>query len=127
VVKRVNIADLKSAAARLAGSSPASRTTTMKQLTYIFDVDKTIMNTHGSDYTMSVPFPGRIEKVNALYDQGHKIIYWTARGATTKVDWYYFTKGQLDHYGCKYHEFKTGKPHYNVWVDDKAINAEDFF
>jgi len=99
----------------------------MQQLTYIFDVDKTIMNTQGSDYTMSVPFPGRIEKVNALYDQGHKIIYWTARGATTKVDWYYFTKGQLDHYGCKYHEFKTGKPHYDYWIDDKAINAKDWF
>ena len=29
----------------------------------------------------------RIEKINKLYDEGHTIIYMTARGAVTKVDY----------------------------------------
>jgi hypothetical protein len=33
----------------------------------------------------------------------------------------------LDDFGCKYHEFFTKKPHYHIWVDDKAINANEFF
>lgn len=99
----------------------------MKTLVYIFDVDGTILETYGSKYDACVPIPGRIELVNTLYDRGNKIIYWTARGATSGIDWYDFTKKQLDGFGCKYHEFFTKKPHYHIWVDDKAINANEFF
>jgi hypothetical protein len=62
-----------------------------------------------------------------LYDEGHTIIYWTARGATTGLDWSELTKTQLDFWGCKYHELRMGKPMYDVWVDDKAINDKAFF
>lgn len=99
----------------------------MKKLVYIFDVDGTILLTTTGKYADCVPIPGRIEQVNALYDVGHKIVYWTARGATSHTDWYNFTKQQLDDFGCRYHEFYTRKPHYHVWVDDKAVNAQDFF
>jgi len=99
----------------------------MKTLVYIFDVDGTILETYDSKYAECVPIPGRIELVNKLYDKGNKIIYWTARGATSGIDWYDFTKKQLDGFGCKYHEFFTKKPHYHIWVDDKAINANEFF
>ena len=98
----------------------------MKKLVYIFDIDGTILQP-AIRYAECIPFPKRIEKVNQLYDAGHKIVYWTARGATSDTDWYSFTKKQLDDFGCKYHEFYTRKPHYHVWVDDKAINASDFF
>ena len=95
---------------------------------YIFDVDGTILNSvQNSDYRNALPIPGRIEHVNRLYDSGHYITYWTARGATTGRDWYEFTRKQLVNYGCKFHEFHTRKPHYHVWVDDKAQNAEQFF
>ena len=100
---------------------------TMKKLVYIFDVDGTILLTTNSKYADCVPIPGRIEQVNALYAMGHRIIYWTARGATSGIDWYEFTKQQLDDFGCRYHEFYTRKPHYHVWIDDKAVNAQDFF
>lgn len=99
----------------------------MRTLVYIFDVDGTILDTKNGNYDNSIPIPGRIDIVNGLYDEGNKIIYWTARGAVTGRDWYDFTKRQLEDFGCKYHEFFTKKPHYHVWVDDKAINANEFF
>ena len=34
---------------------------------------------------------------------------------------------QLDIWGCKYHELIMGKPHADLFIDDKAMNDEDFF
>ena len=99
----------------------------MKKLIYIIDIDGTIVDSKGSDYRSAKPFTKRIEKVNKLFDEGNRIVYWTARGATSGIDWYAFTEKQLEEFGCKYHELHTKKPHYNVWVDDKAVNAKDFF
>lgn len=99
----------------------------MRKLVYIVDIDGTILEGKPGEYPTSKPLPGRIEKINALYDQGHTIIYWTARGATSGIDWTYFTKTQLDLLGCKYTELRMHKPHYDIWVDDKAVNALDFF
>ena len=42
-------------------------------------------------------------------------------------DWTELTIKQLKEWGCKYHEVKLGKPAYDVWVDDKAINDKGFF
>lgn len=108
-----------------AGSSPASRTMTKK--VYIVDIDDTILDSSHHDYHNAKPIPGRIEAINKLHRQGNKVIYWTARGATTGKDWHDFTKIQLAHFGCEYSELWTTKPHYDVWIDDKAINSEDFF
>ena len=95
---------------------------------YIVDIDGTIANTENSDYKNSKPMLCRIKKINELYDQGHTIIYMTARGAISKTDWKEFTKKQLDDWGCKYHELDIGnKPHYHQWIDDKAIDSEEFF
>lgn len=95
--------------------------------TYIVDIDGTILTSKPGEYKVSKPLPGHIEKINALYDAGHTIIYWTARGATTGIDWGEFTKSQLDFFGCRYTELRMGKPHYDYWIDDKAINANQFF
>ena len=98
---------------------------------YIVDIDNTICFTRKVDgkwdYPNSVPFQDRIDKVNGLYDKGNTIIYWTARGAGSGLDWTELTKQQLDQWGCKYHEVKLGKPSYDVWIDDKAFNDEHFF
>lgn len=87
--------------------------------TYIVDIDGTICESNG-DYPNSRPLNDRIAKINALYDEGHTIIYWTARGMVSGKDWTDLTCSQLSEWGCKYHEFRMGKPHYDVWVDDKA-------
>lgn len=94
---------------------------------YIFDIDGTILKTVDGDYPNSVPIPGRIEKVNKLYDEGHRIVYWTARGTQSGINWHFYTKLQLIRFNAKYHELHVGKPHYHVWVDDKAMNADVFF
>jgi len=87
---------------------------------YIVDIDGTICETVNGDYDNSRPLAYRIAKINALYDEGHTIIYWTARGAVSGKDWTDLTCSQLSEWRCKYHEFRMGKPHYDVWVDDKA-------
>jgi hypothetical protein len=104
---------------------------------YVVDIDGTICENgtcEGCKYEGSVPHLERIEKINKLYDEGHTIWYFTARGmskdpapsqATKK--WYNLTKMQLDIWGCKYHHLVMGKPSADHYIDDKAINSNDFF
>lgn len=99
---------------------------------YIVDIDNTICRTVKDDqgkwdYPNSVPIQYRINRVNELYEDGNTIIYWTARGSGSGIDWSELTKQQLDEWGCKYHDVKLGKPSYDVWIDDKAFNDEHFF
>ena len=68
-----------------------------------------------------------IEKVNRLYDAGYEIVYWTARGGTTGIDWTSLTTEQLKKWGAKYTELQMRKPHYDLFICDKAINSEEFF
>lgn len=98
---------------------------------YMVDIDQTICLTpflfDKHHYTLSVPIKHRIEEINKLYDQGHTIIYWTARGSGSGIDWTELTTQQLYDWGCKFHEVRLGKPTYDVWVDDKAFNDKAFF
>lgn len=98
---------------------------------YMVDIDGTICRTPkvglSHDYENSTPFAHRIEKINKLYDQGNTIIYWTARGSGSGIDWTELTKKQLIEWGCKFHEVRLGKPSYDVWIDDKAIGDGFYF
>ena len=60
-----------------------------------------------------------------MYEDGHKIVYWTARGSTTGKDWEDLTRKQLGQKGANYHAVKFWKPFYDVFIDDKNINAKD--
>ena len=51
---------------------------------------------------------------------------FTARGSTTKKDWYEFTLNQITEWGLKFHELITGKPEADLFIDDKAINHNDW-
>jgi len=94
---------------------------------YIIDIDNTICKTNGSDYENSTPMYDRINIINQLYEMRHEIVYWTARGMSSGLDWYRLTELQLKTWGCKYHELRMGKPSYDVWVDDKAVSTHEFF
>ena len=48
--------------------------------TYVVDIDNTICTQTYGDYSKAKPYQDRINKINDLYDAGHKIIYFTARG-----------------------------------------------
>jgi hypothetical protein len=87
------------------------------------DIDGTICRkTPDADYAKAVPFLERIKRVNGFYDAGHKIYYWTARGSTTGIDWSEVTRNQLSEWGAKYHGVVFGKPHYDLYIDDKSLN-----
>lgn len=95
---------------------------------YIIDIDGTICkDTDNSKYENAIPIPDRIEHFNLLYDLGHEIHYWSARGSATGKNHYDFTLYQLKQWKAKFHSFRLGKPTYDVWIDDKAINVEDYF
>lgn len=86
------------------------------------DIDNTIFDTNTINYEDSKPNLYLINIANDLYRSGHTIIYWTARGTVTKVNWYDLTKKQLDESGVLYHELKMGKPAYDLLIDDKSVN-----
>lgn len=96
-------------------------------LVYFVDIDNTICETKNSDYNNSIPLKKNIKKINDLYDNGKYIVYWTARGSNSGIDWGDFTEKQLNKWNVKYHELKMNKPHYDMWIDDKAINSIDYF
>ena len=77
------------------------------------------------NYAYAEPIVENIEKANKLYDEGHKIVYWTARGHQTGIDWRELTEKQFEKWGVKYHELKFNKP-YDLIIDDKALNAKDW-
>jgi hypothetical protein len=87
---------------------------------YMIDIDNTICTDTNGDYENAQPFEDRIKLINDLFMQGHTILYWTARGSNSGLDWRELTKKQLDNWGCLHNGFSLGKPHYDVWVDDKA-------
>lgn len=99
----------------------------MKSVRYIIDIDGTICKTIDGDYVNSEPYMDRIAKINKLYEDGHHITYWTARGGNSGLDWSDLTERQLVKWKCKYHRLMMKKPVYDVWVDDKAFNSEDYF
>lgn len=95
---------------------------------YMVDIDGTIFTqTQNSQYYMARPIYDRIEYFNQLYDQGHEIHYWTARGGNSGLDWTELTLKQLEEFGVKYTTARTGKPAYDLWIDDKAVNADTYF
>ena len=92
------------------------------------DIDETIcVSPPNRDYSQAVPIANHISKINQLYDSGNTIVYWTARGTGSGIDWREVTERQFETWGVKYHDLKFGKPIYDLFVDDKNINCERFF
>jgi hypothetical protein len=92
------------------------------------DIDDTICRTpDNGDYSRAEPIPDRVEKVNSLYDEGHVIVFWTARGSGTGIDWADVTQRQLQAWGVRYHQLMFGKPAFDVFIDDKSVNSNMFF
>jgi len=94
---------------------------------FAFDIDGTICFTNGNDYKNSIPDDVMIAHINLLYEQGHYIKMFTARGCVSKKDWTEFTQIQLTNWGLKFHELITNqKPHFDLLIDDKAINISEY-
>ena len=93
---------------------------------YIIDIDGTICTKTKSDYISCEPITENIDIFNRLFEHGHEVHYWTARGALSGKKWDELTIKQLDSWNVKYNSINMGKPHYDVWIDDKAINSRVF-
>lgn len=101
------------------------------QKTALVDIDETICFYPGiRKYNLATPNNENIAKINKLYDEGWKIVYWTARGSMSGINFKEFTIKQLNDWGCKYHDVITGtssnpKPFYDMIIDDKAKRIEE--
>lgn len=93
--------------------------------TFVFDIDGVIAQFNQDlTYDKSLPNEKVIKIVNYLYEQGNKIVLFTARGYKTGIDWKETTKEQLENWGVKYHELKMGKPDADYYIDDKMLSVE---
>ena len=99
----------------------------MSEKTYCFELDNTLCSTIGEDYSKSEPIQKRIEIVNKLYDEGNKVIIFTARGSVTGIDWTELTKKQLQSWNLKYTKLLLGKPAADFYIDDKAADPFGWF
>ena len=89
--------------------------------------EKKVMGKSAKDYMGAKPYMDRIAVINKLYDDGHEIHYWTARGATSGKNWTELTKEQLKKWGCKYTALHMGKPHFDIYICDKSYNSNQYF
>tara|TARA_R110000868_G_scaffold18531_10_gene81362 strand:+ start:366 stop:671 length:306 start_codon:yes stop_codon:yes gene_type:complete len=92
------------------------------------DIDNTICKTNSqAEYATAIPLPKRIEKINKLYEAGNTIIYWTARGTKTGKNWKDLTEKQFREWGVKCHELHFKKPAYDLFIDDKNVESNNYF
>jgi histidinol phosphatase-like enzyme len=102
----------------------------------VFDIDGTICTQPSSgDLEDAEPLKDRIAMVNKLKDNGATIVYFTSRGmkfededgdnVDKKVK--KLTKKQLEDWGAEYDFLIFGKPNADVYIDNKALNADDLF
>jgi len=94
---------------------------------YCIAIDGAICSiTEDSLYKNAQPVDLVINKINRLYDEGHHIKIFTARGGTTGKDWTKLTTEQLRKWGVKYHSLITGKPVADFYIDNKGLNPGEF-
>ncbi len=111
-----------------------------RQKTIAFDLDDVLCYRPdgyehlGPDkYDFCKPYDNNIDLVNSLYNDGYKIVIYTARGMSqfkgNIVDIYTHlytrTNEQLNSWGLKYHQLVMGKIHYDILVDDKVLNSHN--
>ncbi len=102
---------------------------------YVFDIDGTLCTQSAPHYEDAVPFIDRIKKVNSLYEEGHIITLFTARGMGRHnnnqmyavQDFYELTARQMKRWGVRYHFLILGKPNADIYVDDKGVKDAEFF
>jgi len=102
---------------------------------YVFDFDGTITMNVEKELDKDVELNEKItDRMNALYDAGHKVIIYTSRGMKS----YNGNIGEIQQHvvpligniltnnHVKYSKIIIGKEPYDVYVDDLAIHPDDF-
>ena len=101
----------------------------MKKRVYLIDIDGTICddikNEDSHLFKDAKPYQGSKEEINKLYDQGNKIVFFTAREYKDKT----ITLTWLWKHGFKFHDLITDKPRCvgddeeYVWIDNKPVRG----
>lgn len=98
-----------------------------------FDVDETITKWNNDrDYENFVADEEMVKFINKLYDEGHIITLYTARGMRScgpgkiAVEILPGLIKNLRKIGLKFHNLLTHKPYYDWIVDDKAMRPDEF-
>ena len=108
----------------------------LKKKLFCFDLDGVICknieykNSNLINYNKSKPIRPAVRAINKLYDDGHTIVIYTARGMTryngnisrVKNKLNKITTNSLKSWKLKYHKLVFGKIHYDFIIDDKSIN-----
>lgn len=96
------------------------------------DIDETICDydVNGPrEYHLARPIWINIDKINDLFDDGHRITFYSARGSVHKdkiSEYTRLTLKQLGTWGCKYHSLSVGqKPNYDLLICDKSKRIEE--
>ena len=108
----------------------------MRNKIIAFDLDDVLCSRTSEEgsidkYKFCEPNKEMIKILNECYEKGHKIIIYTARGMTCfkgnvhdiYTNLYEITKEQLDQWGVNYHQLIMGKVHFDLFIDDKAVNS----
>ena len=109
----------------------AAKAHEMGKKVIMVDIDGTICKQDGDprnpddgySFRAAKPFTQRIEYFNSLYEEGHYLHYWSARGCWEGNDTLEETREQLDSWGVKYNDVAVFKPFYDIWIDDKAVGV----
>ena len=108
----------------------------LKKFLFCFDLDGVICknqnykNSNLINYNKSKSIPSAIRAINKLYDDGHTITIYTARGMTryggdvslVKKKLNKITTNSLKKWKLKYHKLIFGKIYYDFIIDDKSID-----
>ena len=108
----------------------------LKKKLFCFDLDgvicknKKYKNSNLINYNKSEPIRDAVKTINILYDSGHTIVIYTARGMTRYNGNVSFVKKKLSKltinslklWNLRYHKLVFGKIYYDFIIDDKAID-----
>ena len=108
----------------------------MRSKIIAFDLDD-VLCSRNSDigdidkYSSCFPNQNMIKILNECYENGYRIIIYTARGMTVfkgnindiYSNLYELTTSQLKKWGIKYHQLIMGKAHFDLFIDDRAVNS----
>ncbi len=96
------------------------------KINYLVDIDGTICedipNEQPERMLTAAIIPGTLEKVNAMYDEGHIVTFFTSRTEAHRAN----TEAWLAKHGFKYHGILFGKPRGGnyIMIDDKILEAK---
>jgi|688.fasta_scaffold127254_1 capsule biosynthesis phosphatase len=104
-----------------------------KKKIFCFDLDNTLVTRPiiTGDYNTALPIYVNIKFLRSLYEDGHKIIIYSARRMRTfksnlnlvKKNIEKLTISQLKAFKIPYHQLILGKPYAHFYIDDLSVNS----